>query len=303
MANTLRFFLTLYVVTIFACPTLGQDVESDNSVQEPIYVNPSDVSFGTYSYSLLFTPDDTKEYLGTILRYEREGVGAFALDEEEAQRLAEINGDSASLNKDPINFTHQSLSSLLYNHPSSWMVRINGITITADTNKQNNPLYVTFIDKNHARFLWTPQDERLVPALTDLLQNNALLTLPDTMTHRAVRIGDNQAAIIQNDSSISFTLEPNQSLATGYFAIIEGNTESVPPAQYASIASTNDENVNQSPVAQWQLVTVQEKEPDIVTESNTMPASMVDERQFFEDNKEKKTLEERFREMMLREGL
>ncbi len=185
-------------------------------------------SYGEAPISIMFAPADSAEYLDHILRYERDGLTGLDISTEDKAALEAINNSSSAAigeQQPPVIYTHYHLSSIIYHSPERWSAHINGITLNRENNSPENELYINSITDKKATITWRPQDERLIPSMQNFIDQNDVPTLPNLMLHRLV---SNSRPYIDADT-ISFTLEPNQFLASGYMKILEGRSDALPP--------------------------------------------------------------------------
>lgn len=234
--NLIRFSsYSLLTYCIFNSGAQAQTSQSESAPPTSIKTKANFVaSYGDNPISLLLTPSERKEYLRYIMLYEREGYDPSTISEEERNALGITDEmlDADAIDEPPIFYAHYPLSSIIYDTPNHWSVTINGIQINNENNQRDKELYVKSITRTHARFVWTPQDGRIVPSLRESMRDKTIDAIPETIKHRLVLPEHKSHATYMTDNSISFTLEPNQFFASGYMHILEGNSEALAPITY-----------------------------------------------------------------------
>ena len=184
-------------------------------------------SFGTAKNSLLFTPAQIEGMKKSLTAYE-------SLSHE----VGDANPDDTAVVLapqkkigEPSDYPVFYLSSILYHSPTDWTVWLDRTRITPATN--SGELIVTQVAADHASFRWTPP---YIDAIAARYSGN---TFADA--HRvANRFTDpDTTKYAHGNTSVEFTLRPNQSFVSAYFHTFEGKLASpkVPGAATADAAA------------------------------------------------------------------
>jgi hypothetical protein len=214
-------------------------------------------SYGNEEDSLFFAPDELQKYLEVIELFEKNGATSMIdpnmiADPELRETLKKVQGEEEK-KEEPIIYPYYHLGSIVYYSPLHWLVSINGITITAQTNKSENELFVRSIRPNRVSFLWKPQEERIVPSLRQKLTQK--LIAPENLKHRQVVRRDGLPVILSDREVISFSLEPNQLFYSEYMMLYEGTQKGIlPPAPVQTAITPNTDMTTMPNVTPEEMV-------------------------------------------------
>jgi hypothetical protein len=197
-------------------------------------------SFGTEIVSVFFSPKELDAYLSAITRVEEDvfyGRGLTSLDTVDDIEDA-LASEEETEEQQPIMYPTYYLSSILYNNPTQWAIRINGLTIDSTKNLPEKELYVRAISPYRVQLVWKPQDGRIFDSLYGQEQSEIISTLPhfNTIKHRQVA-QMTKVVFDEATQTISFSLQPNQLFFSEYLKTYEGHPKDILPPKPKNEAS------------------------------------------------------------------
>lgn len=176
-------------------------------------------SYGNIPYSLMFTTDQITNMKNALKAYEqllRRKVpqGEQILIEE----FTVPTDDVAPPAPEPTTYPTFTLSSIVYNSSSNWMVWLGGARITPSTNDRD--VRVVAVSREKVDFSWKPG------YVDDLIRRAQAERFADTAKIRNKLADPNTATVDAQAREVRFSLKPNQTFAPGYMAIFEGRVGS-----------------------------------------------------------------------------
>jgi hypothetical protein len=228
-------------------------------------------SYGTWTASLIYPSAETRHLRNILALYERKGYVVA-----KKQTKPELSQIYKKLEEEPIpeNLFYPSfkLRFIAFRNAGEWTLRLNGWNITDKSGKPDDIVRVLRVSKESADFVWTPSDPQLLSAFmkkhllppaasSEHAEPHAPEEKSDAKqkeTHRKAAAGTKQGRFNQEDTSVYFTLRPNQVFSSETFDIYEGTPTSLvasvkatdilpltapPPTTDAAAGEENDPNV------------------------------------------------------------
>lgn len=206
-------------------------------------------SYGRPRLSMMLTKEEIEDYLSLLYRVEEKMFYGQSITDEELEELFSADqqlGETTTVEE--LVFPSYHLVSIIYNHDNEWVVKVNGITINAQTNDETNELYVTAISPVLVTFRWKPQKERLYNALGSITEIPEENSWAAGIEHRRIRRNYGMPTLDSDNRTVSFSLEPNQLFYAEQMAIYEGSPKDIlpppPPPPVDGEETTSSDGLN-----------------------------------------------------------
>lgn len=160
--------------------------------------------------SLFFTQEEMKALKGAVESFSKRLAGVEKNGSKEADFLKELEGMKATEQQEEKTYTYPQfyLSSLAYDNPKSWSIRVNQKQINQLTPKGTDDLTVLDIDRDKVTIEWKPRHMERVTDIWDVAPNTQ------------VKVDDIRGVV-------TFALRLNQTFSSYTMMVKEGKLQPV----------------------------------------------------------------------------